>query len=75
MSVRLRAGHNTSNVLTYRIEEDSEEKFSSSNALVQLLGASRILIVEYCMSEEATGLARQYLEQQVSIALVVVFVL
>lgn len=59
------AGHNTSRVLTYRIEEDSEEKFSSSNALVQLLGASRVLVVEYCMGEETTSLARQNLEQQV----------
>lgn len=54
-------------MLTYRIEEDREEKFSSSDALVQLFGASRVLIVEYCMGEEAAGLARQYLQQQVSI--------
>lgn len=65
MSVRLRTGHNRSSVLTYRIEKDSEEKFSSSDALVQLLGPSRVLIVEYCVGEETTGLTRQYLEQHV----------
>lgn len=51
-------------VFTYGIEEDSEEKFSSSNALVQLLRASRVLIIEYSVGEEPTGLARQYLEQK-----------
>lgn len=56
-------------MFTYGIEEDGEEKFSSSYALVQLLGASRVLVIEYCMGEEPTGLARQYLQQKVSIAI------
>lgn len=56
-------------MFTYGIEEDGEEKFSSSNALVQLLGASRVLVIEYCMGEEPTGLARQYLQQKVAIAI------
>lgn len=64
-----RAGHNSSTLLTYGIEEDSEEKLPSPNALVQLLGASRVLVVEYCMGEETTGLARQHLKQQMSRAL------
>lgn len=51
-------------MFTYGIEEDCEEKFSPSNALVQLLGASRVLVIEDRMGEEPTGLARQYLEQK-----------
>lgn len=58
-------------MFTYRIEEDSEEKFSSSNALVQLLGAARVLIVEYCVGEKTTGLARQHLEHQKTKVLVI----
>lgn len=49
---------------SYRVEENSEEKFSSSDALIQLPGASRILIVEDGVCEETTGLSGQHLKHR-----------
>lgn len=49
---------------SYRVEEDSEEEFSPSDALVQLLGASWILVIEYGVCEEATGLSGQHLKHK-----------
>lgn len=50
---------------TYRVEEHGEEELSSSDALVQLLGASWILVVEYGVCEEATGLSGQHLKHKI----------
>lgn len=45
----------------YRIKEHREKKLSTTDAPVQFLGASRILIVEDGVSEEATCLSWQHL--------------
>lgn len=42
---------------TYRVEEDGEEQLSSPDALVQLFGASWVLVIEDSVSEEATCLS------------------
>lgn len=45
----------------YRIKEHREKKLSTTDAPVQFLGASRILIIEDGVSEEATRLSWQHL--------------
>lgn len=44
---------------THRIEKHSEEEFAPIDDLVQLTGASRVLVVEDGVCEEATGLPRE----------------
>lgn len=44
---------------THRIEEHREEEFTPIDDLVQLTGASRVLVVEDGVCEEATGLPRE----------------
>lgn len=41
---------------THRIEEDSEEELAPVDDLVQLAGATRVLVVEDGVREEAAGL-------------------
>ena len=48
-------------LVAYRVEEDGEEELSSSDALVQLLGASWVFVVEDGMGEQPTGLPGQHL--------------
>lgn len=45
----------------YRVEEDGEEELSPSDALVQLLGASWVLVVEDGVGEQPAGLPGQHL--------------
>jgi len=46
---------------TYRIQENGEEKFTSSDTFVQLLRTPRIFLVKNSMSEKTTGLPREHL--------------
>lgn len=54
---------------THRIEEHSEEELAPIDDLVQLTGASGVLIVEDGMREEATGLPREDLRRSKSRAM------
>lgn len=47
---------------SYRVEEDSEEELPSSDALVQLLWASWVFVIEDCMGEETACLPGQHLK-------------
>lgn len=49
--------------VSYRVQEDGEEELSSSDALVQLFGASRVFVVEYSVGEQTTGLPGQHLHR------------
>lgn len=44
---------------THRIEEHGEEELAPVDDLVQLAGATRVLIVEDGVCEEAAGLSRE----------------
>lgn len=46
---------------THRVEDHSEEELATSDALVQLPGASRVVLVENGVREEPAGLSRQNL--------------
>lgn len=46
----------------YRVEEHSEEELPSSDALVQLLGASWVFVIEDGVGEETARLPGQHLE-------------
>lgn len=50
--------------VTYRVEEHSEEQLSSVDELVQLLGASRVLVIENGVCEEAARLPWQHLRSE-----------
>lgn len=54
--------------VAYRVQEDREEKFPSSDALVQLLGASWVFIIEDCVGEQTTGLPGQHLKHKTVIS-------
>lgn len=56
-------GKNSTNA-THRVQEDGEEEFSSTYALVQLTRASRVLIIEDGVSKKATCLPGQHLQTE-----------
>lgn len=52
----------TAKEITYRIQENGEKEFTSSDTFVQLLRTPGIFLVKYSMSEKATGLSREHLK-------------
>ena len=52
------------NRVTYRIEEERQEELSSSDTVVEFTAAAWILVQEYSMREQATGLTRKHLQHR-----------
>lgn len=49
---------------THGVEEHGQEQFTPVDDLVQLTGATWVLVVENGVCEEATGLPGEYLHQE-----------